>query len=159
MPEQWPHVSALFRRHGFKPAGTETVLIADLSEVCGSVGEPALDLKIRRSVGINVRRCSAMRDGEGVGYIEVERLDRRERSVGAAFADIGNLWVHEEHRRQGIAGQLLQYAARWLRQGGAEQLLAYTVPAEVDLSAFLRHSGFETATNTERWWTRSGKLE
>lgn len=158
VPEQWPHVSSLFLRHGFRPSRTETILIANLVDVCGSAGEPAQDLLIRRSVGINGTRCSATRNGELVGYIEVERLDRPERSVGAALADIGNLWIHEDHRRQGIATQLLRYGARWLLQGGAERLLAYTVPDEADLFAFLGRSGFEIATNTQRGWTRSVHL-
>ncbi len=59
VPDQWPHVSSLFLRHGFSPSRTETVLIANLFVLCESVDEPAPDLQIRRSVGISGTRCSA----------------------------------------------------------------------------------------------------
>jgi GNAT superfamily N-acetyltransferase len=154
VPEQWPHVASLLLRHGFSPARTETVLIADLADLCALVVAPVPELTIHRSVGINGTRCSATIAGDLVGYIEVDRLDRPERSVGTAFGDIGNLWVREDLRRRGIATQLLRYGARWLADGGAQRLLAYTAPNESDEIAFLGHVGFERATNTQLGWTR-----
>lgn len=157
VPEQWPHVTSLLLRHGFipQPQRTETVLIADLNDLGGRVGVAVPGVVVGRSVGINGTRCSATINGDLVGYIEVERLDRPERSVGTVFADIGNLWVHEDHRRRGIATQLLHYGARWLLQGGAQRLLAYTTPDETDLIALLQRSGFEVATNTQCGWSRA----
>lgn len=160
VPEQWPHVASLFLRAGLRPQRLETVLCAnlrdipDLGELGATAGTDKLRLTVRRSVGINGTRCSAVLEGQVCGYIEVERLDRPERAVGAAFADIGNLWIREDKRRQGVATDLLQYGARWLRRGGAQQLLAYAEPDEAALIAFFRRSGFEVATTTQTGWTK-----
>ena len=155
VPEQWPHVESLFFRHGFRPVKTETVLIADLVDLSESAHEPNPNLQIRRTVGISGTRCSATSNGELVGYIEVERLDRPERSAGTTFADIGNLWIHGDHQRTGVATELLRYGARWLRRGGAERLLAYTEQDEPALLAFFERAGFEIATHTQRGWSRT----
>ena len=96
-----------------------------------------------------------MLDGERVGYIEVELRsvsDIRSRQFG--WADIGNLWVAEEHRRRGIGTWLLGIAADWLRLGGIERLLTYNWPSETEELAFVTHHGFRELVRTERGWTR-----
>ncbi len=155
VPEQWPHVAALLLRHGFVPQRTETVLLADLHGLAAAGGPTRPGLTVRRSVGINGTRCSAMLDAQRCAYIEIHRLDQPDRRPGAALADIGNLWVDENHRRQGIGSHLLRYASQWLLKGGAQHLLAYATPDETELIAFLEHSGFEVATVTQLGWVRA----
>jgi GNAT superfamily N-acetyltransferase len=155
VPEQWPHVGALYIRNGFTADRTETVLLADLKQLVGPNDPPLPGLRLRRLVGINGTRLAATLDGRDCGYIEVERLDQPERRVGPALADIGNLWVAEELHRNGIGTWLLQHGARWVMLGGAEQVLAYAAPEEISLISFLERSGFQTMTTTQLNWVRS----
>jgi GNAT superfamily N-acetyltransferase len=154
VPEQWPHIAALYLRNGFNPDRTEMVFLANLSQLVGPSEPPLPGLRVRRLVGINGTRFVATLDGHEYGYIEVARLDQPERRVGPALADIGNLWVHE-NQRQGIGTWLVHQAARWLALGGATQLLAYATPDETAMISFLERTGFETITTTQRPWTRA----
>lgn len=155
VPEQWPHIAALYLRNGFNPDRSEIVFLANVIQLVGPAEPPLRGLRGRRIVGINGTRFVAMLDGHEYGQIEVERLDQPERRVGPALADIGNLWVDENHQRQGIGTWLVHQAGRWLALGGAIQLLAYATPDETALISFLERTGFETITTTQRAWTRS----
>lgn len=74
---------------------------------------------------------------------------------GVGWADVGNLWVEPEHRRQGVATWLLAQAADWLRLGGFTRLLTYLGqdddPAE---AAFVAAVGFRPLTRTVRGLVR-----
>lgn len=143
VPEQWPHIAALYLRNGFNPDRSEIVFLANVIQLIGPAEPPLRGLRGRRIVGINGTRFVAMLDGHEYGQIEVERLDQPERRVGPALADIGNLWVDENHQRQGIGTWLVHQAGRWLALGGAIQLLAYATPDETALISFLERTGFE----------------
>jgi predicted RNA-binding protein with PIN domain len=83
VPEQWPHVRATYARGGVVFDGhTEIVYIA-LVDQLPRPAEPAVDgVTVQRSLGINGTRLSALRDGEMLGYIEVEtRLRCRPRAT------------------------------------------------------------------------------
>ena len=155
VPEQWPHVAALYLHNGFAAARTEIVFLVDLSRLQAQDDPPLDGLSLRRLVGINGTRFAAALDGHDCGYIEVERLDRTERRVGPGLGDIGNLWVAEDRRRNGIGTWLLHHGARWLMMGGAHQLLGYAAPHEVALISFLEGSGFQAMTTTQLHWVRS----
>ena len=64
VPEQWPHVAALYRRAGFAHTGhTEVVYLAPVEDLPSPDGnpDPPLDgLAVSRSVGINGCRLSAV---------------------------------------------------------------------------------------------------
>jgi GNAT superfamily N-acetyltransferase len=154
VPEQWPHVAALYERNGYGADVWEAVLLAPLDRFREPGAAPLPGLRLRRLVGINGTRLSASSDGVVRGYIEVGRLDQPERRLGPAVADVGNLWVDEACRSQGVGTWLLHHAARWLKLGGADQLLAYTAPDEPVLAAFLERRGFEVVTTTQRGWVR-----
>jgi GNAT superfamily N-acetyltransferase len=167
VPEQWPHVAALYRRAGFAHTGhTEVVYLAPVEDLPGSGRnpDPPLDgLAVRRSVGINGCRFSAMLGEEVTGYIETEVLDKGERmSRHGGWADVGNLHVASPHRRRGVGSWLLGQAADWLRLAGANRLLNYawlegTDPGGLnydDYRAFLSAVGFRELTRTERGWTK-----
>jgi GNAT superfamily N-acetyltransferase len=156
VPEQWPHVRAIYARAGFSPDGrVEVVYIADVDDLRAPAEVPVEGLEVRRSVGINGTRLSAVLGDQVVGYIEVERLDdpaRLARSGG--LADIGNLQVTEQYRRRGIATWLVGQAADWLQLARIDRVLDYARPAEQECDAFLRKIGFRELTRTQRGWAR-----
>jgi GNAT superfamily N-acetyltransferase len=157
VPEQWPHIARLYTDNGFDPVpdGTEILHLADLADL-PAPGEPPLrGLRLRRLVGINGTRLSACLGQTRVGYLEVEVLDLAERHPRhAGLADIGNLQVIEDHRRQGVGTWLLRHAARWLRLGHVDRLLHYASADESVRIAFVERNGFSEVTRVRRGWQR-----
>ena len=167
VPEQWPHIAALYRRAGFSHTGhTEAVYLAVVEDLPGRVegsGPPLDGLAVRRSVGINGCRLSAVLGEEVIGYIETEVLDAGERmGRHGGWADVGNLCVAAPYRRRGVGSWLLGQAADWLRLAQVTRLLDYAGldgtdpagPGYDDYRAFLPAVGFRELTRTARGWTR-----
>ena len=164
VPEQWPHIAALYRRAGFTHTGhTEVVYLAQVKDLPSADAPPLDGLAVRRSVGINGCRFSAVLGEEVIGYIETEVLDKGERmSRHGGWADVGNLHVASPHRRRGVGSWLLGRAADWLRLAGVNRLLNYawlegTDPGGLnydDYRAFLSAAGFRELTRTARGWTK-----
>lgn len=100
---------------------------------------------------------SALLDGDEVaGYIEVETLqDAGRMPQHAAWADIGNLYIADKHRRHGIATWLIAQAGEWLQLARVELVLGYTWPEQKDCNALLERVGFRELTRTERGWVRT----
>jgi GNAT superfamily N-acetyltransferase len=165
VPEQWPHIAALYRRVGFTHTGhTEVVYLAQVKDLPSADAPPLDGLTVRRSVGINGCRFSAVLGEEVIGYIETEVLDEGERmSRHGGWADVGNLHVASPYRRRGLGSWLLGQAADWLRLAGVSRLLNYawlegTDPGGLnydDYRAFLPAVGFRELTRTARGWTRT----
>jgi len=165
VPEQWPHIAALYRRAGFTHTGhTEVVYLAQVKDLPSADAPPLAGLAVRRSVGINGCRFSAVLGEEVIGYIETEVLDEGERmSRHGGWADVGNLHVASPYRRRGVGSWLLGQAADWLRLAGTSRLLNYawlegTDPGGLnydDYRAFLPAVGFRELTRTARGWTRA----
>ena len=158
VPEQWPHIRALYQRAGFThTGGTEIVYLARIEDL-RRAAEPLAGLALRRSVGINGTRLSAVLGTDVIGYIEVETLTAGERLPRhGGWADIGNLRVTEEYRRRGVATWLLGQAAEWLDLGQVARLLAYASfedSGDAGHRAFLAAAGFRELTRTQRGWTR-----
>lgn len=158
VPDSWPHIRALYGRHGFAPEGhIEIILVACVEELPSAIPAPVAGLVLQRSVGDCGTRFSALLDGDRVGLIEVEmRADGDQRTRQFGWSDIGNLWVKDELRRRGIGTYLLGAASDWLRLGGIQRLIAYARPAEEDELAFLRGHAFRELVRTERGWARPG---
>jgi GNAT superfamily N-acetyltransferase len=165
VPEQWPHVSELYQRAGFAHTGhTEIVYLARVGDLPRPAGVPIDGLLVRRSVGLNGTRLSAVLGGDVIGYIEVETFGEGERlSRHGGWADVGNLRVTDQrYRRRGVASWLLGHAADWLLLAGADRLLDYawldgTDPGGLDYAdyrAFLPAAGFQELTRTRRGWSR-----
>jgi GNAT superfamily N-acetyltransferase len=159
VPEQWPHIRAIYERAGFTHSGhSEIVYMAKVKDLPRPAEAPVAGLTLRRSVGINGTRLSAVLGDDAVGYIEVETLaagERLPRSGG--WADIGNLRVTQEYRRRGVATWLLGQAADWLGLAQVERLLDYAWLENQDDSShrsFLAAAGFRELTRTKRGWTR-----
>jgi len=158
VPEQWPHIRAVYERIGFHDDGhTETVYAARVASL-HRPAPPLPDLTTRRTVGINGTRITALLGAEAVGYIEVDTtLDAGPRmSRSGAWADIGNLWVEPSHRRRGLGGWLLGRAAAWLELGEITRLLDYADAEEEAYSAFLTAMGFTELTRTARAFVAGG---
>ena len=85
VPEQWPHVRALYERAGFRHEGhTEVVYMARVEDLQHPDDPPVPGMTVRRSVGLNGTRLSAVLAAETIGYIEVEIFDDGEREIGRA---------------------------------------------------------------------------
>jgi GNAT superfamily N-acetyltransferase len=166
VPEQWPHVAALYERAGFRPAGPgEIIYLARVADLSRPAAPPLAGLAVRRSVGMSGTRLSAVHDGEVAGYIEVEIREKGERlSSRGRWADVGNLHVAGEYRRRGVATWLLGQAAAWLDLAQVDNLLDYSDdsarnPGHGDpagYQAFLASAGFRELTRTRRGWTLAG---
>jgi GNAT superfamily N-acetyltransferase len=164
VPEQWPHVAGLYQRSGFSHTGhTEVVYLARVQDLPDPAGAPPGALAVRRSVGINGCRLSAVLGPEVTGYIEIEILDEGQRlSRHGGWADVGNLHVMPPYRRRGVGTWLLGQAAGWLRLAEVSRLLNYawlegTDPGGLNYDsyrAFLPAVGFRELTRTARGWTR-----
>jgi GNAT superfamily N-acetyltransferase len=165
VPEQWPHISAIYRRAGFAHTGhTEIIYLARVEDLPRPAGVPVDGLSLCRAVGMNGTRLSAVLGEDVIGYIEVEIFEEGERLPRhGGWADIGNLRVTEQYRRRGVASWLLAQAAGWLRLARVEQLLDYawlegTDPGGQDYAesrAFLPAVGFQELTRTRRGWNRT----
>jgi GNAT superfamily N-acetyltransferase len=165
VPEQWPHVSALYQRSGFAHTGhTEIVYLVRIDDLPRPAAAPIEGLSVRRTAGMNGTRLSAVLGEDVIGYIEVETFDAGERLPRhGGWADIGNLRVAELYRRRGVASWLLGQAADWLRLAGVDRLLDYawlegTDPGGLDYAgyrAFLPAVGFRELTRTKRGWNRT----
>jgi GNAT superfamily N-acetyltransferase len=157
VPEQWPHVRALYQRAGFVHDGhTEVVLLAHVDQLPRPSAAPVAGLTVRRSVGVNGTRLSACLGAEVVGYVEVETnlAEGGRLAQLAGWADVGNLHVAGPHRRRGVATWLVGQAADWLRLGRVERLLDYAWAEEEDCLALLGRLGFRELTRTARGWVR-----
>ena len=156
IPSVWPHIRDLYLRSGFACRGhTEIIFVIEIANLPATTTPPLVGLTVARSLGSSGVRFSATLGNEVVGIIEAELRsvgDIRTRQFG--WADIGNLWVSEEHRRSGIASWLLGIAADWLRLGGIQRLLAYAWPEHKAELAFLTRHGFGELVRTERGWIR-----
>jgi GNAT superfamily N-acetyltransferase len=160
VPEQWPHVRAVYERAGFVHDGhTEVVLLANVDELPRPSDSPIPGLTVRRAVGVNGTRLSARLGNDVLGYIEVEtNLTDGGRLVQlSGWADVGNLHVSEQYRRRGVGTWLIGQAAGWLRLARVERLLEYACAEHEDSIMFLRRLGFRELTRTARGWVnRSG---
>ena len=165
VPEQWPHVADLYQRACFRHTGhTEAIYLTRVEDLPAPASPPLGGLEVRRSVGLNGVRLSAVLGPEVTGYIEIEVLGEGERLPRhGGWADVGNMDVASRYQRQGIGTWLLGQAAGWLRLAGVSRLLDYawlegTDPDGQDddaaYRAFLAAAGFRELTRTARGWTR-----
>jgi GNAT superfamily N-acetyltransferase len=153
IPEQWPHVRRLLDGAGFVPTlPTEHVLLAPVALLRSSsaVGE---GWTVSRTVGVSGTRFTAHDGDDELGYVEVDTvLGAPGRTPSAGWADVGNLWVAEGHRRRGVGRWLLGEAVGWLELGGVRRVLSYVTEGDDAELAFHRAVGFTVLTRTERGW-------
>jgi GNAT superfamily N-acetyltransferase len=138
------------------------VHLARVEDLPRPAGPLIAGLSVRRWVGMNGTRLSAVLRDQVIGCIEVDILQEGQRLTRhGGWADVGNLGVAEKYRRRGIATSLLGHAAGWLELGHVDRLLDYTSlgdPAQPDGTGYrmlLAASGFTELTRTQRAWTRT----
>ena len=164
VPEQWPHIRALYQEAGFAHTGhTEIVYLARTGDLPRLARPPLAGLSVHRSVGTNGCRLSAVLGQDVIGYVEVETFDEGERLARTAgWADVGSLRVAGPYRRRRVGSWLLGQAADWLELAHVDRLLDYawlegTDPGGIsyeDYRAFLPAVGFWELARTQRGWTR-----
>jgi GNAT superfamily N-acetyltransferase len=164
VPEQWPHIRTLYQEAGFAHTGhTEIVYLARIGDLPRPARPPLTGLSVRRSVGTNGCRLSAVLGQDVIGHIEVQTFDQGERLTRTAgWADVGSLRVSEPYRRRRVGSWLLGQAADWLELAQVARLLDYAWlegrdPGGIsyeDYRAFLPAVGFRELTRTQRGWTR-----
>lgn len=157
VPEQWPHIRAAYEEIGFVHEGrTEIVYMANVDGLPPAGNPPVKGLILRRSVGINGTRLTAVLGDEIVAYIEIGTLeDALTLPRQGGMADIGNLHVAEKYRRRGIATWLIAEAADWLRLARVDRVLDYAWPEQEECVRFLARVGFRELTRTRRGWVRT----
>ena len=169
IPDAWPHVRRLLCEAGFDDNDGGQIEIVYAGELAG-VGPPASapveGLRVRRVVGSLGALFEAVLDGEVVGGFEVEDTYGVANASLARWADVGNHWVHPDHRRRGIGTWLFRHGCEWLRLGGRDRLLAYAVeqwrdsaiPTEGAAKEWTRYYarfGLQPISRTRRGWHRS----
>jgi GNAT superfamily N-acetyltransferase len=156
VPDAWPHIRAIYERAGFEHSRIEVVLVAAVDDLPRPERPPLAGLALRRELGINGTRFSAVLGEEVIGFVEVESDHTSGGTLSrlAGWADVGNLQVDEPHRRKGVATWLVACAGDWLRLGGVARLLSYATPDAEESLAFHRSVGFRELTRTTRGWTR-----
>ena len=153
VPEQWPHVTELYRAAGFTDPRVETVFLADVADLPSAAAAPP-GVTLRRLLGANGTRFAAVRGTDVIGYLEVDTtLDPGSRlSRLGQWADVGNMHV-APGEDPGLHAWLLGQAADWLRLAGVTRLLDYanpeTPPSYVEV--LLAH-GFHELTRVARGW-------
>lgn len=157
VPACWPHIRELYERAGFVRDGrVEILLVAKVEDLPTPAEPPLPGLELRRTLG-TWPRFAAMLGEDTIGYVEVDTYvgGRSNLSRIAGWADVGNLFVREQDRRQGVATWLLGHAAEWLRLGEVSRLVTYATPCQEDELAFDASVGFRELVRTERGWRRT----
>jgi hypothetical protein len=159
LPEQWPHIAALYASAGFTGGRPEEVLIATTERLLQHRPTAPAGLRVVRTLGINGTRLSAFAGESLVGFIEVDtNLGEPGRfRRGAGLADIGNLHVVPPADHDEIAGWLVGEAADWLELGGTGRLLSYLGEEDRHEADFWRAVGFRHLTHTRRGLERPSR--
>jgi hypothetical protein len=153
VPEQWPHVTALYRAAGFTDPRIEAVFLADVADLPSAAPPPA-GVTLRRLLGANGTRFAAVRGTELVGYIEVDAtLGTGSRlSPMGQWADVGNMHVGRGEDPL-LHVWLLGQAGDWLRLAGVTRLLDYANPeTPPSYVGVLLANGFRPLTRVARGW-------
>ncbi len=163
VPEQWPHIRALYQQAGFTHTGhTEIVYLARVEDLPRPASAPLAGLSVRRSVGINGCRLSAVLGQDVIGYIEVETFDEGERLTRTAgWAEVGQPAGQPSRTGARASGHGCSGRRPTGSAGRVDRLLDYawlegTDPGGIsyeDYRAFLPAVGFRELTRTQRGWT------
>ena len=128
VPDCWPHVASALQAAGYRATGAghrEAIYGGTLSGVSEPGDPPLPGIRVCRSVGEFGVRCSAVIEGEEIVRLECT-ADLTEGGALPAFggwADLEELWVHEDSRNRGVGAWLVEHAVSWLRLAGCERVV------------------------------------
>jgi hypothetical protein len=109
-------LGSLERQPGEFTGHTEIVYLARVEDLPSPARPPLRELSVRRSVGINGCRLSALLGQDVIGYVEVEAFDEGERLTRTAG------WADEDYRAFLPAvgfGEITRTERGWTRSGSA----------------------------------------
>lgn len=156
IPDALPHLRSLLVGAGFgEPMRTELVLVATCEALTGLAAD---DLETSRTLGQLGTRLTVWRAGVEQGFIELcdQSAELARSSTARRWADIGNLSVSDAADSAAVVPALLSAAARWMRLGGIDRLIAYWA-ADVDPSERLTQfelAGFQVLVRNERGFSQ-----
>jgi GNAT superfamily N-acetyltransferase len=128
VPDRWPHVAAALLAAGFRPPELHTPesLYAGRLDGVPNPEPPLAGLTLRRTAGVWAgARFSALREGEEVGFCEVEP-DLTQGGLLPAlggWAELQEMWVREGERSRGVGSWLAGCAASWLVAAGCDRVV------------------------------------
>ncbi len=89
--------------------------------------------------------------GEPIGMIDLRVRNYAEGAPGLSAPYVEDLWVEPEHRRQGVAGRLLQAAEQWARGEGYDWLGSDARFDNDGSHSWHRAAGFDETERTRRF--------
>ena len=158
--DAWPHLRVLAQDGGFSDTqgGTELQLLVPLDRVGPPSVAPFEGVSMRRRLHAFGAAFTAVVGDSEIGLLEVDDDFTRNGTMLRCdgWADVSNLTIAAEHRRNGVATWLLQHAAEWLRLGNTRNLIAYLSEDELDSpqAHWYRSAGFVELNRTRRGWHR-----
>lgn len=84
----------------------------------------------------------AERKGDAVGYVYAGLEPQSWKELREAAGFIHDVVVDEAHRREGVAGALLESASAWLREHGAPRVLLWTAEQNHGAQRVFEQLGF-----------------
>lgn len=84
----------------------------------------------------------AVKDGRLVGYVSAERSDTAPVFQRGMAVNIGELYVIESRRGEGVASDLMDYAEQWAAERGAEHVTLSVNRANESARALYRGRGY-----------------
>ena len=154
-PDCWPHVLTALGRAGFEPgARLEVILLADVADLPRAGAAPVAGLTVAREVGDHATRFSARLGDRVAGFFELQTdlTNGGVRSRLAGWADVWELQVADDLRRQGVGRWLVGHGADWLRLARVERVLHVVVAGEDGALAAVTRLGWRELTRARRGW-------
>lgn len=157
IPDSLPHLRELLIDAGFSPPTRTELVLAARCDVLA--GHQLAGASITRTLGSLGARLTLRREGTELGFIEVcdQSADMARSSVGARWADVGDLVVRTGADHATAVPALLSAGADWLLLGGVTRLVDYWAEDEDSPSylAELTRAGFQLLVRNERGFSRS----
>ncbi len=160
IPDCWPHVQEIFESAGFTATEgrRESIFGGWLRDVPLPGVPPIPGMTLRRILhhdrGVGF---IGMLDGQEIGWCDVQPnlTEGDERPLLRGWAEMGEMYVDEAWRDNGVGAWLVQHAVEWLRLAACDRI-ALTVTAEDEANGagrFYNRFGWNNFARLEVGWT------
>ncbi len=154
--DAWPHILHLFRGAGFQPSRKEALFGGRLRDT-GVDAPPITGLICKRGIrsdrGIGF---SAQLNGQEIGWCEclADLTEGGDLPAMRGWAELTELYVHEEWRNQFVGTWLVRHAVDWLRMAGCDRIALCVDAADEARGAgrFYQSFGWDVFTRLEVGW-------